>query len=336
MTITLIGFLTFYHGATLLRASEVMRRDFPVAKPDDLMIDVVKRFIDHEYGGAVVVDEHGHLEGIVTERDALRLIASGKKLEETKVSDVMRRTVVVVNKDVPLKMVLQLFGAYRIRRLPVLDDSKVIGVISSTDVVYKAIPKILHVLSGRIEEAAKELPYTKDDIVESAKVLVEAKSDGALINSSTLISERSVLKAYLEGKRPSEVAERYIVLPPETPLKFASETMALNEVRFVRVGMRSYAFTRDIAVRAAEMAESTLKGYIMVKVKPGYESVAIQELSELPRVVSVELTTGPFDLVITALTESTEGITELVTKQIRGRDYVLDTLTLIVLQEGSK
>ncbi len=311
-----------------------MRKDFPTARPEEPMLDVVKRFIEHEYGGAVVLNENGEIEGLVTERDALNLIAQGKDLKEVKVGDVMKKTVIVVNKDVPLKMVLQLFGAYKIRRLPVLDGNKVVGVISSTDAVYRAIPKVLHVLSGRIEEAAKELPKVPDDVKEAARIIVEKRADGALVNNK-LVSQRSVLKAYLEGGKPSQFEERYIVLPPETPLKLSSEIMALNEVRFVRLGLNRFAFTRDVAVKAAEMAEETLKGYIMVKVKPGYEKAAMEEIKEMPNVVSVELTTGPFDLVVTALASNTDEIVKLVTDNIRGRDYVSDTLTLIVLQGSS-
>jgi len=317
----------------LLKAQDVMRRDFPKAKLDETMLEVVKRFIDHEYGGAIITNEEGEIEGIVTERDALELIAQGKDLSKIKVGDIMKKTIITVNKDVSLKMVLQLLGAYKIRRLPVVDGMKVVGVISSTDAVYKAIPKALHVLSGKIEEVAKEYPPAEDDVIKAAKVIVEKGSDAVIVGNK-LVSQRSVLRAYLDKVKPSERAEKYITLPPEVPLKLASEIMALNDVRFVRVGARKYAFTRDIAIRAAEMAEETLKGYVMVKVKPGYEHIAMDEIKEMPNVVGVELTTGPFDLVVTALTDSTEGITDLVTKRIRGKDYVLDTLTLIVLQKG--
>ncbi len=320
----------------MLKAKDVMRTEFPKASPEDELSDVVKEMLVHEYGGALVLNEEGELEGVVTERDVLNVILSGKKLDEVKVKDVIKKTVIVVYADVPFKMVLQLFGVYKIRRLPVINsDGKVVGVISSTDAVYRGIPKVLHPLAGRLSDVVESPLRAEDDFASAASLLLRNKADGVFIGDN-LVSQRSLLRAYLEGGRPSEYSERYVKLPLDTPLRSVAEIMRLNEVRFVVDENGSYAFTRQVAIGSAELVENVIKSYVLIDVKSGDEKAIVEELEKIPNVISYEYVTGPFDLVLTLLGSSIDEITEIVMSDIRSRPYVQDTLTLIVFEPKSK
>ncbi len=318
---------------SFLRAKDIMRTDFPRASPEDSVIEAARRMSEHEYGAVLILTEDGRLEGIMTERDVLKAIAAGEDITKLKVKDLMKRTTVVAHKDVPVRIVLQLFGAYKVRRIPVIDeDGKVLGVISSTDAVYEAIPKVLHPLAGRAEDVLKEIPSAADNVLSAAKVFAGQKVDGVLVDGN-LVSERSVIRAFLEGKRPSEFAERVISVPPEMSLRNVAIMMKLNKIRFVNYENK-YAFTRDIAIGAAERAEYTLKSYILIKVKPGFEKELVKEIRAFKsNVVDIEMATGPYDLVLTVLTNPQEDASNLLIPLLREREYVLDTLTLVILGE---
>ncbi len=292
----------------------------------------MREIVEYEYGAVLILDEEGKLEGILTERDIIKAIAEGKDLFKLKVGDIMKRTTVVAHKDLPIRMVLQLFGAYKVRRIPVVDDDgKVLGVISSTDAVYEALPKVLHPLAAKLGKALRDAPEVEDNVISAAKLFAQQKIDGAWA-SSRLISERSIIKALLEQKRPSDFAEKVIEASPEFSLKDVAELMKLNRIRFVTFG-KKYAFTRDIAVVAAERAEYTIKAYTLVKVKPGYEKAVLEDLGKIEEIVAIEMCTGPYDFVATALLGPE--MDEVIPAYLRRKDYVLDTLTLVVLPEKS-
>ena len=317
----------------LLKASDIMRTDFPKADAEEPVISAAKKMVEHEYGAVLVLHEDGTLEGIMTERDVLKAIANGIDLTNTKVKDLMKKTTIVAHKDVSIRLVLQLFGAYRVRRIPVInDEGKVLGVISSTDAVYEAIPRVLHPLAGKVEDALKEVESVEDNVLSAAKLFASKKVDGALADGK-LISERSVIKALLEGGKPSEFSERYVSVPKEMNLRNVALLMKLNKIRFVN-NEDKFAFTRDIAISAAERAEFTLKSYILVKVKPGYEKDLIEKVQSLrSNVVDIEVATGPYDVVLTVLTNPQEDASNLLLPIFRDKDYVLDTLTLVILGE---
>ncbi|ALU11599.1 histidine kinase [Ignicoccus islandicus DSM 13165] len=314
----------------MLKAKDIMRTDFPKASPDETLDKVLEKMLQHEYGGVLVLTEEGELEGVVTERDVLRVISSKKNLGDVKVGEVVKKTVIVVYADVPFKMVLQLFGAYKIRRLPVIDsEGKVVGVISSTDAVYRGIPKVLHPLAGKLRDVIEEPVEVEDDLWNAVSVILEKGLDGVFVGDK-LISQRSLLRAYLEGGKPSDYSEPYVTLPSDTPLKNVAEIMRLNGVRFVVNEEKKYAFTRQIAIGSAELVENVIKSYVLIDIKTGNESQAVRELYSIPNVVSYEYVTGPFDLVLTLLGSSIDEITDIVMNHVRSKPYVNDTLTLIV------
>jgi len=322
-----------YKGWRPLRAIEIARKEFPKASPETPVLDAMREIVEYEYGAVLVLDEEGKLDGILTERDIIRAIAQGKDLMQLKVKDIMKRTTVVAHKDLPIRIVLQLFGAYKVRRIPVVDDEgRVLGVISSTDAVYEALPKVLHPLAARVEQALEEAPEVDDNVASAAKLFAKEKIDAAWA-SSKLISERSIIKALLEGKRPSEFAENVVEVFPELSLRDVALLMKLNRIRFVTYG-KKYAFTRGIAVAAAERAEYTIKAYTLVKVKPGYEKAVREDLSKIEEIVNIEMCTGPYDFVATALLGP--NMDDVIPTYLRSKEYVLDTLTLIVLPERQK
>jgi len=90
--------------------------------------------------GAVLVMDGDQVAGIFSERDyARKVILQGKSSQETCVSEIMTKKVVYVRPDQTMADCMALMTDKRIRHLPVLEDSSVIGVISIGDVVKEII-----------------------------------------------------------------------------------------------------------------------------------------------------------------------------------------------------
>ncbi|MHA1992721.1 MAG: CBS domain-containing protein [Candidatus Hodarchaeales archaeon] len=102
--------------------------------PDASVYDALKIMAEKEVGALVVLDGE-KMVGILSERDyARKVILSGKSSQETLVRDIMTSDVEYVGPDDKVKHCLSIMTKKHFRHLPVLDQDKVIGVLSVGDV----------------------------------------------------------------------------------------------------------------------------------------------------------------------------------------------------------
>jgi CBS domain-containing protein len=107
--------------------------------PDASVFDALRLMADKEVG-ALLVLETGKLVGIVSERDyARKVILKGKSSLDTPVREIMTPKVICVRPQQTIQECMALMTDKRIRHLPVLDDDKVIGVVSIGDLVKAVI-----------------------------------------------------------------------------------------------------------------------------------------------------------------------------------------------------
>jgi CBS domain-containing protein len=118
---------------TLVR--EVMSTDVLTCTRESILYDAVELMALKNIG-AVVVEDEGRPVGIVTERDILkRVVLGGLQVRHELVRSVYTPDLVSIRPDQTIHEVVQKMFTGRFRHLPVVEDGKVIGMISSTDVV---------------------------------------------------------------------------------------------------------------------------------------------------------------------------------------------------------
>ena len=107
--------------------------------PDKMVIDALE-LMTRENIGAVMIMEGDRLVGIFSERDYARKgIIQGRKAKTTPVTEVMTNNVFTVTPEMNVEDCMQLVSDKRIRHLPVVDENKVIGMISIGDIVSAII-----------------------------------------------------------------------------------------------------------------------------------------------------------------------------------------------------
>lgn len=108
--------------------------------------------------GAVLVLAGDKLRGIMSERDyARKVILKGKASKDTPVKEIMSTDVVYVRPDQTIEECMALMTDKRIRHLPVMEDQKLVGLISIGDVVKAVISEqefIIHQLENYITGSA--------------------------------------------------------------------------------------------------------------------------------------------------------------------------------------
>jgi len=107
--------------------------------PDNSVFEAIKLMADHSIGSLVVL-KGDELLGIITERDyARKVIVKGRSSNNTQVSDIMTTAVLTTSSAQSVNECMELMTEKRIRHLPVVEDNRVIGMISIGDLVQAII-----------------------------------------------------------------------------------------------------------------------------------------------------------------------------------------------------
>ena len=107
--------------------------------PDESVFQAMSLMADKGIGALLVIAD-GKLLGIISERDyARKVILQGKFSKDTPVGDIMTSPVVSVGPDHTVDKCMRIVSARRIRHLPVVQDEKVIGIVSIGDLVRSVI-----------------------------------------------------------------------------------------------------------------------------------------------------------------------------------------------------
>jgi CBS domain-containing protein len=130
-------------GVIIVR--DVMTKSIKTVKTDDTVHDAVKKMNKFDIGSVIVMSS-GRPVGIITETNVMRRIVEPRMDPATVwTKDIMSSPLTTIDLNAALEEAAKIMADKRINRLPVIDGDKLVGVISSTDIV-KASPTQLGIL----------------------------------------------------------------------------------------------------------------------------------------------------------------------------------------------
>lgn len=114
------------------KGSDVIR-----IEPDRTVLDAVKVLSEHRIG-ALVVTRGDEIKGVISERDVMNLLAGRPDaMADTAVADIMTADVIVGVPGDDLDYVMNIMTNNRIRHLPIVDEGRLVGIVSIGDVVHE-------------------------------------------------------------------------------------------------------------------------------------------------------------------------------------------------------
>ena len=121
-----------------MKLREIMTRQVVRIHPEE-SVSVAARMLEHyNIGMLPVCDSRGHVCGLVTDRDLVtRCVAAGRNPAATAVREVMTRNVISGMEDMDVSVAAHLMGREQIRRLPILENGKLTGMVSLGDMAKR-------------------------------------------------------------------------------------------------------------------------------------------------------------------------------------------------------
>ena len=117
------------------KARDLMTPDCKCAGENDSVLDAAKRLSELDVGSMPICGEDDRLKGMITDRDiVVRVLAQGKDASQTKVGELAQGKPVTIGADDPVEEVLDVMSEHKVRRLPVIDDQRCVGIISQADI----------------------------------------------------------------------------------------------------------------------------------------------------------------------------------------------------------
>jgi CBS-domain-containing membrane protein len=178
-----------------MQAHDVMTPQVIAVEPDTDVREIAKLLVEHRISAVPVVDKSGKVVGIVSEGDLMRRAESGTerhtswwlslflqpedqthayvKTHGHRAADVMTDRVITVEENTSLEHVADLLEKNRIKRVPVLRDGKMVGIVSRADLLH-----------GLVARQAGQTPSADDRTIKQA--ILKGLRDGAI--PQTLLS----------------------------------------------------------------------------------------------------------------------------------------------------
>ncbi|MBS3141496.1 CBS domain-containing protein [Candidatus Woesearchaeota archaeon] len=112
---------------------EVMTKKVVVFNEEDSIQDIAKKMKDKGIG-SILVTRNDQAVGIITERDLVdKAVASNLNAKETKAKQIMTTPLISIHSDADINYASKIMGDKNIKKMPVVDGNKLVGIITQTD-----------------------------------------------------------------------------------------------------------------------------------------------------------------------------------------------------------
>lgn len=224
-----------------MKVEEVMTRDVITTSPGAAIHEVARLMVNHTVSGLPVVDDTGQLVGIISEGDLIlrqkqrerlswwrlffedgeRLAREYQKAVGTTVGEVMSTAVISASPDLPIESAAVILDRHRIRRLPVVADGRLVGIVSRGDLV-KALSTAPAPAAATASDAAlmaeMKARLAREAWVSNRAIVVQAR-EGVLALWGLVSSEaeRSAIQTMARTVPGARGIEDHLVVQAEIP-----------------------------------------------------------------------------------------------------------------------
>lgn len=123
-----------------MKVSDIMNSSTVSVSPDETVALAARLLSRHNIGSLPVCGQDGSVKGVITDRDiVLRCVAPGEDPENTQVRQVMSRSIVTVSPEDDVKRASELMGTAQVRRLPVTENGKLVGILALGDMAKVSV-----------------------------------------------------------------------------------------------------------------------------------------------------------------------------------------------------
>jgi CBS domain-containing protein len=173
-----------------MRIGDFMTARVVTVPPESPIAEAAQLMLDNNVSGLPVTDAAGNIVGIVTEHDLLRPHADGSpsypphwlqfmikrqemadesaRFHEAKVAEVMTRNPLTVTEDTPIEEACRLIGKHGFKRLPVVRDGRLVGIVARADLVRA------------LDIAARQISHAHDRAARAEARMAELQREAIL------------------------------------------------------------------------------------------------------------------------------------------------------------
>ena len=127
---------------------------------DEQICKVLDTFVEKKIGSCMVEDSDKKFIGIMTEKDAIKCFKDVQKFSDIKVKDIMTKyeNIIIASEDDNIQYAMSIMTEKRIKHLPVMKDTDVIGVISIGDIVKAQLEHSEHIAKTYLDHIKGKTP----------------------------------------------------------------------------------------------------------------------------------------------------------------------------------
>jgi CBS domain-containing protein len=189
---------------------EIMEENVITIKENAEIDDVIETFLEKNVGGVPVVNNDNQLISLITERDVIRILKDRISGEE-KVKDYMTKKVIVATAGERLKDVARTMLRNGFRRLPVISEGRLVGIITSTDFI-KLLGSdwaFLNMQTGNVREITN---VRMQDIM--IKDVITAREDDSLKDIAEIMTSKNIgaLPVVEDGELVGIITEKDVIM----------------------------------------------------------------------------------------------------------------------------
>ena len=116
-------------------AREIMTADATCVRSSETVLDAARRMAELSVGALPICGEDDKLHGMLTDRDiVVKVLAEGKDARAVHVSELAQGETVTIGADDDAEEIMRTMTEHKVRRLPVIDDHRLVGIVAQADV----------------------------------------------------------------------------------------------------------------------------------------------------------------------------------------------------------